>query len=80
MGTYTGPKDKLKGRLHAVAEEVQKPSACTNTATITDLWKTQMAEPLLRDGARSQLEPTKQGAQSSLESDSRPPEGPLCQR
>lgn len=42
----------------------------TNTTTITDLLKIPMAESMLRYGAPSHREPTKQGVQSLLRSDS----------
>ena len=76
MGTYTGAKDKLKagaqcrGRRDSEGNICWLSPPCTNTATIIDLLKIQMAESVLRHDAPSHLEAAKQQEQSLLESDS----------
>lgn len=77
MEIYTGAKEKVKagaqrhGRKDSEGSILQLSPPCTNTATIIGLLKIQMAQSVQRHDAPSHLEPTKQGEQSLLESNSR---------
>lgn len=74
-----GPKTSSKGqgggppcssRRDSEGDTLLLSPPYTNTTTITDLLKIPMAESMLRYGAPSHREPTKQGVLSLLESDS----------